>query len=135
MANPADWMTPAGVGAATACLVQILALLLQKSKLRVDDDAGLRKDLITERENLTNDMRVLAERLTQIEADNHKLRLDQIELQKTIGLMEVEKARSQAELSDMKEQVARLREERDQAKIEISRLESEIKGLKEREGK
>lgn len=126
--NSTDWLTPAGIGAATALIIQVATFLLQKSKIKVDDDSSFRKDLIAEREQLVTDIRSLSERFTNLEKENHDLRLGQIELQKTIGLMEVEKARYLGDIDALKKQID---QEQIQYKAEISRLESEINELRD----
>ena len=97
MLEALTWLTPAGVGAATAVLVQVATLLLTKSRIRVDDGAALRKDLLTEREQLVAEIQSLSERFAVLEKENHELRLAQVELEKKTGMLELEKARYQSE--------------------------------------
>jgi chromosome segregation ATPase len=131
MSNSAtDWLTPAGIGAATALIIQVATFLLQKSKIKVDDDSSFRKDLIVEREQLIADIRTLSERFSKLEQENHDLRLGQVELQKNLGLMEIEKARNLSDIDALKKKVKELEHQGVLDKAEIARLKGEIKELK-----
>ncbi len=106
MANNVDWLTPAGIGAATAVVIQLCTLLLQRSKIQVDDGAALRKDLIEERHKLVEDVARLSDRFSKMEEINHSLRKANIELEQKLALAEVEKARYQSEIDGLKKELS-----------------------------
>jgi hypothetical protein len=112
-ANNTDWLTPAGIGAGVAILIQLVTLFLQKRKIQVDDGASLRKDLMSERQKLIEDVARLSQRFTELETVNHQLRLENIELSQKLGLSEVAKAKYEAriealerDLKDVKENLS-----------------------------
>lgn len=137
MSKVMDWVTPAGIGAGAAILIQVATLLLQRRKIKVDDDSGFRRDLMAEREHLVDEINKLSERINKVETENHELKLGQIKLQQTISLQEVTKARYEADIEALRGRVklleqenTRLEQELQEIKHENERLEQELKEIK-----
>lgn len=104
-----DWLTPAAIGTGSALVIQAATLLLQRSKIKVDDDASLRKDLLAERESLVQEIQSLADRCSKIEKENHDLHLAQIALTKDIALLEIDKAKYKDQIERLEKEISELK--------------------------
>lgn len=100
-----SWFLPTGVGIALGVVVNIIATLLQKKKISVDEAAGFQTALLTERGQLIAQIRELNEKQEELREENFQLRSQILDANAKIHALEHEKSRMFAEIETIKKRM------------------------------